>query len=110
MKSISEIVLQRKAVANFRRRSKLRIKKRVASRNADFRTKLWRLQGWKCAGLVIRGVYVPCSHEIRPFKSECDHIIELRYLGQDDFHNLQLLCRPCHLEKTRLNRLSERAH
>jgi len=34
-------------------------------------------------------------------KLECDHIIPLDAGGTDEMRNLQTLCRPCHIDKTR---------
>lgn len=110
MKSHVEYVLQRKAIANFRKRSPVRIRNRKASRDITLREKLCRSQRNRCAGTVERGVYVPCFRFITAASAECDHIIELQYGGHDAYFNLQLLCRPCHRRKTSLNRLSPHAH
>lgn len=40
-----------------------------------------------------------------PPNFDVDHIIEIQDGGQDVSENLQALCKPCHTEKTRLNRL-----
>ena len=112
MKFDREKVLERKAVANFRRRALHRVARRVVSSNRAVREKLWKLQGGRCAGLVTSGRYIPCSNKILPNAlCDCDHIVEIRHGGQDDFANLQLLCRwKCHRNKTTLNRLSQRVY
>lgn len=54
-----------------------------------------------CAGLTegCSDLYRACRAE----PTECDHIIEMRWGGLDTRSNLQMLCRDCHLTKTRGN-------
>lgn len=39
-----------------------------------------------------------------PMKAEADHIVPLNLGGKNEVSNLQVLCRGCHSEKTRLDR------
>ena len=48
-----------------------------------------------------------CNHCSQPFPEsnlEVDHVIPLVQGGSDDDHNLQTLCKPCHLKKTIMER------
>lgn len=61
-------------------------------------TKRWRQlrarvlvrDGYQCQGCGLRGRDL-----------EVDHIVPVVKGGSDDLDNLQLLCKPCHHEKTR---------
>lgn len=48
-----------------------------------------------------KGICQAClaSHRVT-VASDCDHIIPKAKGGTDDFGNLQMLCGPCHAEKT----------
>lgn len=48
-----------------------------------------------------KGVCVACT--LRSDSYECDHIIPLILGGEHREGNLQLLCKPCHKAKTRLD-------
>lgn len=87
-------------------RAKRRIRVRKTSNDAHIRERLLLRQGHRCAGLRFNGVYLPCYRRISK-RAQCDHIIELRYYGADVRENLQMLCRPCHVLKTKANRLKQ---
>jgi 5-methylcytosine-specific restriction endonuclease McrA len=57
-----------------------------------------------CPGLTyLDKTHISCGHK----PSECDHVIELRYGGDDSIGNLLMLCRQCHLIKTAANRIEQ---
>jgi 5-methylcytosine-specific restriction endonuclease McrA len=74
---------------------------RLASCRLSLRRTLLEKQMFVCAGLTdgCSDHYSDCSS----VPTECDHIIEMRWGGLDTRSNLQMLCRDCHLIKTRSN-------
>jgi hypothetical protein len=89
-------------------RSFFRTSHRQASSSRRIRKLLMKEQGGKCPGLLrMDGTVLKLCGSI--CLTDCDHIIELRYRGIDYIGNLQMLCRECHLLKTRLNSLWQSA-
>jgi 5-methylcytosine-specific restriction endonuclease McrA len=95
-----DICVQRKKRAIRKPRVFKKIKYRKMSCDILVRKFLTERQLGKCAGLMIFGNHYPCKE----IPTDCDHIIELQYGGQDILHNLQMLCHECHSLKTIHNR------
>ena len=64
---------------------------RRASLPSKVRRQVAYRQGYECAGC---GCLLPPDHEV-------DHVVPVALNGSDSLENLQALCRPCHLQKTR---------
>jgi HNH endonuclease len=99
-KSILDLLIIRKKKAWSLPRVFQDLKKRKISSDRDVRQRLLKLQHNRCAGLFIHGKYHACNN----YPTECDHIIERQFGGQDTKKNCQMLCRLCHRLKTQLNR------
>ena len=78
--------------------------KRAKSSCLTIRKTLLSRQKNACPGITyLDKTHVPCGRE----PSECDHVVELRYGGDDSLGNLLMLCRVCHLAKTKANRMEQ---
>jgi len=56
------------------------------------RIELWKTKDHHCA---------ECYKDVKATKFEIDHIRPLALGGTNEIDNLQILCKPCHIEKTR---------
>lgn len=104
---LTRFTIERKLYAYHAPRLAKKFKIRKLSKDQDIRRMLVQEQLGKCPGLTtVRGrISRPCIS----YRLECcDHIIERRHRGADKLHNLQMLCKECHLIKTNANRVSQR--
>ena len=59
----------------------------------------WLRSGFACEGVLSSGER--CSVNLRQKRHHYDHIIACGFKGANDLSNCQVLCIPCHAEKTR---------
>lgn len=61
-----------------------------------------KLRAWEVAQLLQdqRGFCAGCGSKLYPGAFEADHVIPLSCGGTNALTNFQLICRPCHSEKT----------